>query len=159
MEDQPDKRWRPTPARPVEIEFVDPALSADALVARRAILSTQLADLAESIASIRTQLESSEAAEVTLGKYPDTEWVRRVHKAARHFGRQHGEHARAIENLSRRIVYLENTEVSRERAFVEAARKLLPVESLRQIWARVEAGDDRGFIGVTGVELRGQADA
>jgi hypothetical protein len=118
-----------------------------------------LADLDDSIASIKIQIENSEAVESKLGTYRDAERVRRVHAAQRHYERQRGEHARALENLSRRIAHLENAEKSREKAFVEAARELLPVESLRQIWARVEAGDDRGFIGVTGVELLGQADA
>jgi hypothetical protein len=159
MDDQPDKRRRPTPVRPAEVDFVDPSLDADALMARRAILSLQLADLDDSIASIKTQIENSEAAEATLGTYRDAAWVRRVHSAQRHYERQRGEHASAIENLSRRIVHLETAEKSRERAFMAAAEELLPTESLREIWRRVEAGDDRGFIGVTGVELRGQADA
>jgi hypothetical protein len=159
MDDQPDKRRRPTPVRPAEVDFVDPSLDADALMARRAILSLQRADLDDSIASIKTQIENSEAAEATLGTYRDAAWVRRVHSAQRHYERQRGEHASAIENLSRRIVHLETAEKSRERAFMAAAEELLPTESLREIWRRVEAGDDRGFIGVTGVELRGQADA
>jgi hypothetical protein len=159
MDDQPDKRRLPTPVRPAEVDFVDPSLDADALMARRAILSLQLADLDDSIASIKTQIENSEAAEATLGTYRDAAWVRRVHSAQRHYERQRGEHASAIENLSRRIVHLETAEKSRERAFMAAAEELLPTESLREIWRRVEAGDDRGFIGVTGVELRGQADA
>jgi len=151
MEDQPDKRWRPAPVRPVEVEFVDTALSVDALVARRAILSLQLADLDDSLASIRTQIESSEAAESKLGVYRDAEWVRRVHAAQRHYERQRGEHVRALENLSRRIAHLEHAELSREKAFLAAAQELLPVETVRELWRRVEAGDDRGFVGVAGV--------
>jgi hypothetical protein len=86
-----------------------------------------------------------------MGVYREAVWVRKVHGAQRHFERQHGEHSRALENLSRRIAHLENAEKSRELAFVAMAEELLPAESLREIWRRVEAGDDAGFVGVTGV--------
>jgi hypothetical protein len=148
MNDRPDKRWRPTPTRPIEIDFVDPNMSADALVARRAIISLQMGDIADSIASIKTQIENSEAAESKLGVYRDAEWVRRVHAAQRHYGRQYAEHARAIDNISRRIAHLETVQTSREAAFLAAAEELLPTVSLREIWRRVEAGADSGFIGV-----------
>jgi hypothetical protein len=151
MNDRPDKRWRPTPTRPTEIDFVDPHKSADALVARRAILSLQMGDIADSIASIKTQIENSEAAESTMGVYRDAEWVRRVHAAERHYERQRAEHARAIENVSRRIAHLETVQTSREAAFMAAAEELLPIETMRELLRRVDSGDDRGFFGVIGV--------
>jgi hypothetical protein len=158
MEDQ-EKRWRPTPTRPIEIDFVDPALSVDALVARRAILSLQMGDIADSIASIKTQIESSEAAETTLGSYRDAAWVRLVHAAQKHYERQHGEHCRAIENLSRRIAHLEHAEMSLEKAFLAAAEELLPVETVRELWRRVDAGDGAGFVGVANAATGGNAHA
>jgi hypothetical protein len=153
--DEPDKRWRPTPARPVEIDFIDPSLGADALVARRAILSLQLGDIADSIASIQTQIATAEAAE-SNGRYRDAEWVRRVRGAQRHYERQHREHCRALENLSRRIAHLENAEKSREAAFVAMAEELLPAESLREIWRRVEAGDDAALDRLMGAAIKGK---
>jgi hypothetical protein len=64
-----------------------------------------------------------------------------------------------LENITRRINHLETAKVSREKAFVATASELLPIETMRELWRRVDAGDDAGFVGVTGVELRGQADA
>jgi hypothetical protein len=158
MEDQPaDKKWRPTPLKPVEVEFVDPSLSADALIARRAIISLQLSDIDDSLSSIRTQISSAEDAEARLGIYRNPEWARRVHAAAKHFDRQRNEHLRALENLSRRIAYLEQAEECRERAFVAVAERMLTVALVRELWARVDAGDDRGFVGVANAAVGDQA--
>jgi hypothetical protein len=154
-----EKKRREIPARPIEIEFVDPSLSIDALIARRAILSVQLADVADSVASIGTQIATAEAAEATGGPYRDAQWVRRVRSAQRHYERQHAEHTRALENISRRIAHLESAEESRDAAFVAAAQELLPVETVRELWRRVEAGDDRGFVGVGNAAVGGHANA
>jgi hypothetical protein len=144
VDEQPEKKRREIPARPIECDFIDTSLSIDALVARRAILSLQMGDIADSVASIETQIATAQAAESTMGVYRDAEWVRRVHSALRHFERQRDEHTRAIENISRRIAYLETAEKSRERAFMAAAEELLPIETMRELWRRVDSGDDRG---------------
>jgi hypothetical protein len=77
--------------------------------------------------------------------------IRKVNGALSHNIRQRDEHGRALANLRRRITKLENAEKSREKAFVAVVENLLPAESLREIWRLVEAGDDAGFVGVTGV--------
>ena len=72
-----------------------------------------------------------------------------MNAALSHNLRQRDEHGQALANLRRRITKLEKAETLREKAFVAVVEGLLPVESLREIWAMVDAGD--GFVGVAGV--------
>jgi hypothetical protein len=141
------KPYRKTHQRPVETNFINPTLGLEDLIARQVILAEELSDILASLSSIESQLKRAEAAEAN-GDYADPLWIRKVNGALSHNIRQRDEHGRALGNLRRRIAKLENVEKSREKAFVAVVEGLLPVESLREIWAMVDAGSD-GFMGVT----------
>jgi hypothetical protein len=147
------KPYRKTHPRPVETNFINPNLGLEDLIARQGILAEELNDIFASIASIEDQLRRSEAAEAK-GDYADPLWIRKVNGALAHNIRQRDEHGRALGNLRRRITKLENAEKSRAKAFVAVVENLLPAESLREIWAMVDAGGD-GFVGVPGVTREG----
>ena len=134
------KPFRQTYPRPVETNFINPSLGVADLAARSTVIAEQLNDIVASISSIQDQIRRSEAAEAN-GDYAEPLWLRKVNGALAHNVRQRDEHGRALANIRRRITKLENIKTSREKAFVAVVEGLLPVESIREIWARVDAAD------------------
>jgi hypothetical protein len=125
--------------RPPETDRVDPNLSLDELVERRAVISAQLSEIAESVDSIKGQLEAAEQAATGVPTNPD--WFRRANGALRYFVRQHQDHQRALGNLNRRASQLGQTDSKQagRKAFIRHARTLLPPETYGAIWSRVNA--------------------
>jgi hypothetical protein len=126
-------------SRPLEADRVDPNLSLEELVERRAVISAQLSEMAESVDSIKGQLEAAEQAATGVPTNPD--WLRRANGALRYFARQHQDHQRALGNLNRRASQLGQTDAKQagRKAFIRHARTLLPPETYGAIWSRVDA--------------------
>jgi hypothetical protein len=119
--------------RPPEADQVDPDLTLDHCIERRAEISRLLSQIAEVIDSIKGQLASPRPDN------SDPDWGSRAEAALKHYKRKHTDHERALVNLSRRVAMLEREVVSQR--FVRVAKELLPVESYRQIWAAVGEGE------------------
>jgi hypothetical protein len=118
--------------RPSDADRVDPNLSLEQCIERRAEISRALSDIAEIIDTISRQL----AAPRPDG---DPEWPSRAEAARKHYKRKSADHERAYLNLTKRVAMLDRAGISQR--FVRAAKDLLPLESYRQIWAVVGEAD------------------
>jgi hypothetical protein len=117
--------------RPSEAGQVDPNLTLEQCIERRAEISRALSDIAEIVDTIGRQL----AAPRPDG---DPAWASRAEAARKHYKRKSADHERAYLNLTQRVAMLDRDGVSHR--FVRAARDLLPLESYREIWAAVGEG-------------------
>jgi hypothetical protein len=120
--------------RPPETDKVNPDLSLEECIERRAEISRLMSEMAESIDSIKGQLDAAK-----LGTPTETVWIRRASGALRFYVRQHGDHQRAYWNINRRVLKLEQQDSARQ--FVRAAKTFLPKDTYSQIWALVGEGD------------------
>jgi hypothetical protein len=135
------RQRRPSFDRPPEADRVDPKLSLEECVERRATISAALSEIAESIESIKGQIESSQVSEEVTGVSANPEWSRRAVAALRYYTRQHQDHQRALGNLNRRAIQLGQSggKQAGRKAFIRHARTLLPAETYDAIWSRVDA--------------------
>jgi hypothetical protein len=126
--------------RPAEADKVDPNLTLEECVERRAVASETLSEITNSKDSIRSQLASAHATQKVTGIAPNPIWQARANGAMRYYSRQYKDHQRAIENLSRRIREIRcEFPGGIDREFVRHARTLLPPEIYGEIWAKVDA--------------------
>lgn len=142
-EDQTDfsngRRPRIVYERPGEADIVNPKLTLEECLERRAYCSASLSEISACINSIKNQLDLAEVTQTRTGIPTNPIWKQRAAGALRYYGRQHQDYSRALGNLSRRIIKLENIadNKSRAQAFIRKARALLPKETYLGIWSRV----------------------
>jgi hypothetical protein len=142
MEDRTDTGRAPRVdyQRPPEADRVDPDLTLDECIERRAVISEALSEISAAVDNIKGQLESAEVAQLTTGVSTNPEWSRRANGALRYHTRAYQDHQRALGNLNRRAVQLGQSggKQADRKAFIRHARALLPPELYEAIWSKVK---------------------
>jgi hypothetical protein len=143
MEDRTDTGRAPRVdyPRPPEVDRVDPSLTLEECVDRRAIISETLSEISAAVDNIKGQLESAEVAQLATGVSANPEWSRRANGALRYHTRAYQDHQRALGNLNRRAIQLGQSggKQAGRKAFIRHAREILPPELYSSIWAKVDA--------------------
>lgn len=102
-------------------------------------LQSETDKLAESIASIKAQIETSRARK-EKGMPTDYEWMGRARAALKFKGVEHQKMLRLVKNRKVETArkHKEEEDKRRERLFIEACKEMLDKETYLTIWNRVE---------------------
>ena len=105
----------------------------------REMIENAMRGLDDVLNSIRSQLDAAHERKRAHGEYADADWWRRANSALRYNGRRRQELQSKLGQLNRRrkqlsITMAQPRERSRDRAFIDAARALLPSETFARLW-------------------------
>jgi uncharacterized coiled-coil DUF342 family protein len=111
--------------------MTDLASERDTLNARLETLKDELAEIDDSRAAIKGQIEQAQTHRQITGEYADADWFRRAKGALRHLGVERNDVAREVGDVSRRLRRL-NDLLSRD-DFHNAVREVVDEQTYARI--------------------------
>ncbi len=138
----------PPEGRPTRTEIIeiDPTWTQEQLTEVSKNINEAMLLLDEDIGSIKSQIEEAKTRRWSHGQYSDPSWWRRANDALHHKGRQRQAYQTALGQVNRRLRALRNDQANQDirQLFMDAAKRLLPPETLQLLWDEVRREQIRG---------------